>query len=172
MAHRSIGQERFGFAGCTRSGSSLDDLAVLIAWEPVAILLDPLYSATKGEPAWPPLAMFKALLLSIWYDLSDVKLVEACPFAFVLRQVLQSTQRPSHLEVIKSGSSGVPAVELRESHEYAPPTASSAWSIARHTPSITPDHRPRTVHGKRQPPDLRAAPMTCHNARRRERLSS
>ncbi len=31
----------------------------------------------KGEPAWPPLAMFKALLLSIWYDLSDVKLAEA-----------------------------------------------------------------------------------------------
>jgi len=33
--------------------------------------------ATKGEPSWPPLAMFKALLLSIWYYLSDVKLVEA-----------------------------------------------------------------------------------------------
>ena len=33
--------------------------------------------ATKGEPSWPPLAMFKALLLSIWYYLSDVKLAEA-----------------------------------------------------------------------------------------------
>ena len=44
---------------------------------PVAALLDPLHPATKGEPAWPPLAMFKALLLSIWYDLSDVKLAEA-----------------------------------------------------------------------------------------------
>ncbi len=39
-------------------------------------LLRPLYPATKGEPAWPPLAMFKALLLSVWYDLSDVKLAE------------------------------------------------------------------------------------------------
>ncbi|MGQ3188060.1 MAG: transposase, partial [Blastomonas fulva] len=32
---------------------------------------------SKGEPAWPPVAMFRALLLSIWYDLSDVKLAEA-----------------------------------------------------------------------------------------------
>lgn len=77
MAQRSIGQERFGFAGRTRPASSLDELAKLIDWSPVAGLLDPIYSATKGEPAWPPLAMFKALLLSVWYDLSDVKLAEA-----------------------------------------------------------------------------------------------
>jgi IS5 family transposase len=77
VAHCSIGQERFGFAGGTRLKSSLDELGKLIDWGSVAALLDPLYSATKGEPAWPPLAMFKALLLSIWYDLSDVKLAEA-----------------------------------------------------------------------------------------------
>ena len=77
MAQRSIGQERFGFAGRIRPASSLDELAKLIDWKPVAALLDPIYSATKGEPAWPPLAMFKALLLSVWYDLSDVKLAEA-----------------------------------------------------------------------------------------------
>jgi transposase, IS5 family len=76
MAHRSIGQERFGFTGRARPASSLDELGQLIDWSPVAALLDPLYSASKGEPAWPPLAMFKALLLSIWYDLSDVKLAE------------------------------------------------------------------------------------------------
>jgi IS5 family transposase len=77
VAQRSIGQERFGFAGRIRPASSLDELAKLIDWSPVAGLLDPIYSATKGEPAWPPLAMFKALLLSVWYDLSDVKLAEA-----------------------------------------------------------------------------------------------
>jgi IS5 family transposase len=77
MSHRSIGQERFGFAERVPPGSSLDELSKLIDWASVATLLDPLYSATKGEPAWPPLAMFKALLLSIWYDLSDVKLAEA-----------------------------------------------------------------------------------------------
>ncbi len=77
LAHRSIGQEQFGFAGRERSASSLGTLASLIDWRSVGTLLDPLYPAAKGEPAWPPLAMFKALLLSIWYDLSDVKLAEA-----------------------------------------------------------------------------------------------
>jgi IS5 family transposase len=77
MARRSIGQERFGFAGRERGVSSLDALASLIDWSAVDALLGALYPASKGEPAWPPLAMFKALLLSIWYDLSDVKLAEA-----------------------------------------------------------------------------------------------
>ncbi|MCP2001275.1 IS5 family transposase [Nitrobacter winogradskyi] len=77
MAHRTIGQERFGFADRRRTASSLDEIGKLIDWQPVTVLLDPLYSSTKGDLAWPPLAMFKALLLSIWYDLSDVKLAEA-----------------------------------------------------------------------------------------------
>ena len=77
MAHRSIGQEQFGFAERGRAISSLDTLVSLIDWRPVAVLLDRLYPAAKGEPAWPPLAIFKALLLSIWYDLSDIKLAEA-----------------------------------------------------------------------------------------------
>lgn len=33
-------------------------------------------AAAKGEQAWPPLALFKALLLTVWYDLPDVKLAE------------------------------------------------------------------------------------------------
>ena len=37
-------------------------------------MLDPLYPAVKVELAWPPLAMFKAPLLVVWHDLSDVKL--------------------------------------------------------------------------------------------------
>ena len=77
MAHRLIGQDLMGFARRDRSRSSLDELSELIDWQPVAALLAALYPATKGEPAWPPLAMFKALLLSVWYDLSDVKLAEA-----------------------------------------------------------------------------------------------
>lgn len=77
MAQPSIGQKRFGFAGRERATSSLDGLVSLIDWNSVTVLLDPLYSAGKGELAWLPPAMLKALLLSIWYDLSDVKLAEA-----------------------------------------------------------------------------------------------
>lgn len=77
MAYRSIGQESLGIRPLARSSSSLDKLSQLIDWRPIATLLEPLYPATKGEPAWPPLAMFRALLLAVWYDLSDVKLAEA-----------------------------------------------------------------------------------------------
>ena len=36
-----------------------------------------LNASARGEQAWPPLSLFKALLLAVWYDLSDVKLAEA-----------------------------------------------------------------------------------------------
>ena len=77
MAYRSIGQERLGFTVSSGSASSLDDLSRLIDWDRVAGIRGQVHSSAKGEPAWPPLAMFKALLLSVWYDLSDVKLAEA-----------------------------------------------------------------------------------------------
>src|SRR5689334_23469738 len=72
-----IGQERLGTGPMPRSSSTLDELSELIAWPQIVPLLEPLYPASKGEPAWPPLAMFKALLLAVWHDLSDVKLAEA-----------------------------------------------------------------------------------------------
>jgi IS5 family transposase len=72
-----IGQERLKVDPTSRGGAPLDRLSSLIDWQPVAALLVPLYPSAKGEPAWPPLAMFKAVLLAVWYDLSDVKLAEA-----------------------------------------------------------------------------------------------
>ena len=77
MAHRRIGQERLGLTASRAHGSSLDELSGLIDWRPITVLLNPIHASAKGEAAWPPLAMFKALLLSVWYDLSDVKLGEA-----------------------------------------------------------------------------------------------
>jgi hypothetical protein len=74
MVHRLIGQERLGFAAEAREAPSLDRLLTLIDWTEVTDVLGDIHVSARGEPAWPPLAMFKALLLSIWYDLSDVKL--------------------------------------------------------------------------------------------------
>jgi len=50
-----------------RKSSSLDDIADLIDWQPIAALLAPLYAASKGEAAWPPLTMFRAILLTVWH---------------------------------------------------------------------------------------------------------
>lgn len=76
MAHRRIGQEVFRFGAKVERQTSLDEIAALIDWSAADRLLAPLYPAAKGEKAWPPLAMFKALLLATWYDLSDVVLAE------------------------------------------------------------------------------------------------
>jgi IS5 family transposase len=77
MAQRRIGQEAFRFSAKTERQSSLDELAALLDWPAADFVLAPLYPSAKGEKAWPPLAMFKALLLATWHDLSDVALSEA-----------------------------------------------------------------------------------------------
>jgi IS5 family transposase len=78
MGRRRIGQETFGFvAEHNERRSCLDDLAALIDWAPVEHHLAVISCAAKGEPAWPPLALFRAMLVAVWYDLSDVKLAEA-----------------------------------------------------------------------------------------------
>jgi transposase, IS5 family len=78
MARRRIGQERLGIANNTaRDRTSSDEMSALIDWAEIDRHLAGIYPAAKGEPAWPPLALFRALLLAIWHDLSDVKLAEA-----------------------------------------------------------------------------------------------
>lgn len=77
MVHREIGQEQLGFAVGAKTASSLDALSALVDWAPIQAKLSLVHASAKGEAAWPPLAMFKALLLAVWYDLSDVKLAEA-----------------------------------------------------------------------------------------------
>jgi transposase, IS5 family len=77
VPRRHIGQERLFDNAGVKPRSSLVALDCLIDWTSLNEALAGVYAAAKGEPAWPPLAMFKALLLAVWYDLSDVKLAEA-----------------------------------------------------------------------------------------------
>jgi IS5 family transposase len=78
MARRRIGQEAFGFVQGERGRNGrLDAIARVVDWAPIEALLGGIHAAAKGEPAWPPLALFKALLLGFWHDLSDVALAEA-----------------------------------------------------------------------------------------------
>lgn len=76
MPRRRIGQETFGFDAADRV-SALDDLLGLIAWEPIEAALEAIPVARRGEAAWPALALFRALLIAVWHDLSDVRLAEA-----------------------------------------------------------------------------------------------
>ena len=77
MAVRPIGQEVLRFGAEALRSASLDEFHAAIEFAPAERALAGLYSSAMGEKAWPPLAMFKALLLATWYDLSDVMLAEA-----------------------------------------------------------------------------------------------
>lgn len=54
--------------------TELDDIHKLVKWQNIEKHLSDLYSSKKGERAYPPLMMFKALLLQSWYSLSDQQL--------------------------------------------------------------------------------------------------
>jgi transposase, IS5 family len=78
MARRRIGQDMLAFSPENAGRqSALDKLLDLIDWTPVEHHLRDISCAAKGEPAWPPLVLFKALLIAVWHDLSDVRLAEA-----------------------------------------------------------------------------------------------
>jgi IS5 family transposase len=55
----------------------LEKIARLLDWSPVGALVEKVRPGDSGRPPYPPLAMFKALLLQQWYGLSDPGLEEA-----------------------------------------------------------------------------------------------
>ena len=78
MGRRRIGQEQLALDGQEpRGGRSLDEVSALVDWTELDRLLAGISASAKGEPGWPPLALFRALLLATWHDLSDVRLAEA-----------------------------------------------------------------------------------------------
>lgn len=49
----------------------LDGIHQLIDWKLIEQQMSGIHAKKQGEAAWPPLLMFKALLLQSWYGLSD-----------------------------------------------------------------------------------------------------
>ena len=54
--------------------TALDDVHALLDWSTLEAHLKSIHNKAAGEKAWPPLMMFKALLLPSWYKLSDPQL--------------------------------------------------------------------------------------------------
>lgn len=54
--------------------TELDDINELIDWEAIEHLLGNIHAKRRGNSAWPPMFMFKALLLQSFYNLSDPRL--------------------------------------------------------------------------------------------------
>src|ERR1700744_4888447 len=81
MAVRRVG--RAGFADFAVSGRmdtnrALTEIAGLVDWSRIEALLSGLVRPDRaGEAAYPPLVLFKALLLQRWHGLSDSQLEAA-----------------------------------------------------------------------------------------------
>lgn len=81
MARKRVGQ--LGWADGVVAGAQKDrrdrlgEIAGLLDWAPFEGLLSEIHNARRGEAAYPPLVMFKVLLLQRWYELSDPSMEEA-----------------------------------------------------------------------------------------------
>ena len=60
-----------------RRETELDRIAALLNWGPLSYRLEKHCRKLDGRPPFPPIMMFRALLLAQWYDLSDRDLEEA-----------------------------------------------------------------------------------------------
>jgi IS5 family transposase len=79
MAVKRTGQLSFadGLLGMNAGSTALDRLSGLVKWYRFEQLLAPLRNGGPGRAAWPPLVLFKALILQSLYGLSDRELEEA-----------------------------------------------------------------------------------------------
>jgi IS5 family transposase len=80
MSERPMGQLSFAdrlVADVARGNPTLERINGLMDWSSVELLLSSLRGGSMGAPGYPALAMFKALLLQRWHNLSDPQLEEA-----------------------------------------------------------------------------------------------
>jgi len=79
MVHQTSGQLDFAdsFLGNNQKlNQRLDKVSRLVDWKPFEQKLSRIYSSDVGRPSYPPLLLFKSLLLQAWYNLPDYALEE------------------------------------------------------------------------------------------------
>jgi IS5 family transposase len=80
MSRRDLSQPSFVDAlvsGCGKGGGFLDRIAQAFDWSAFEALLAPIHASIRGAPGYPPLAVFKILLVQQWHTLSDPGAEEA-----------------------------------------------------------------------------------------------
>ena len=85
-----------------KSLSELDDVHNIIFWPEIEQTLSELYSSVRGAPAYPPLMMFKILILQAWYNLSDEALEKQIARDLMFRRFINlslSESVPDHSSI-------------------------------------------------------------------------
>jgi len=76
----------------------------LIDFSPIEKALSELYSHDNGRPSYPPLVLFKILLLERFYNLSDVQVVEQLRYNFLFMRfvgISLSDDPPDDTTIVK-----------------------------------------------------------------------
>jgi IS5 family transposase len=85
-----------------KSLSELDDVHNIINWSEIEKTLSNLYSSKRGAPSYPPLMMFKILILQAWYNLSDEALEKQIARDLMFRRFIDlslSSVVPDHATI-------------------------------------------------------------------------
>ncbi len=85
-----------------KSLSELDDVHNIINWNEIEQTLSNLYSSIRGAPSYPPLIMFKILILQAWYGLSDEALEKQIARDLMFRRFIDlslSENVPDHSSI-------------------------------------------------------------------------
>ena len=80
MSRRDLSQPSFVDAvvsGYGKGGGFLDRIERAFEWPAFEALLAPIHASARGAPGYPPLTMFKIVLLQQWHTLSDPAAEEA-----------------------------------------------------------------------------------------------
>ena len=101
MAWKNIKQRSFAddLVSVHSAVEELDDVHDLINWSRVEKHLSHIHTKVQGEKAWPPLMMYKALLLQAWYGLSDPALEKQLARDLLFRRFVElslSESIPDH----------------------------------------------------------------------------
>jgi len=56
-----------------KSLHEFDEIDKLLDWKRIEKLLEAVYTSKEGGSSYPPIMMFRAMLLQVWHELSDVK---------------------------------------------------------------------------------------------------
>jgi IS5 family transposase len=85
-----------------KSLSELDAVHDIINWQEIEKTLSNLYSSKRGAPSYPPLMMFKILILQAWYNLSDEALEKQIARDLMFRRFIDlslSESVPDHSSI-------------------------------------------------------------------------
>jgi IS5 family transposase len=108
MARKRVGQLSWADSAVAEARRGhrdrLAEIDELVDWAPFEAIVSVIHASRRGEPSYPPLVMFKALLLQRWYGLSDPAMEEALDDRMSFRRFVglaMADETPDHSTIFR-----------------------------------------------------------------------